>query len=56
MLHLPNQRKEEAFVRGEVQKWMEFVGLQDMAGQQAGSLSYGKQRLLEIVRGLASDP
>lgn len=56
MLHLPNQRKEEKFVKEEVQKWMEFVGLQDMAGQQAGSLSYGKQRLLEIVRGLASNP
>ncbi|MCD2493657.1 ABC transporter ATP-binding protein [Lacrimispora sp. NSJ-141] len=56
MLHLPNQRKEEKFVREETEKWMEFVGLQDMANQQAGSLSYGKQRLLEIVRGLASDP
>ncbi len=56
MLRLPKQRREEKFVREETEKWMEFVGLQDMADQQAGSLSYGKQRLLEIVRGLASDP
>ncbi|QNM06684.1 ABC transporter ATP-binding protein [Qiania dongpingensis] len=56
MLHLPSERKEEKFVREETEKWMEFVGLQDMANQQAGSLSYGKQRLLEIVRGLASGP
>ena len=31
-------------------------GLQDMRDHEAGSLSYGKQRLLEIVRGLASEP
>ncbi|MCI8465228.1 MAG: ABC transporter ATP-binding protein [Lachnospiraceae bacterium] len=56
LFHLPKERKEEKFVREEAEKWMEFVGLQDMANQQAGSLSYGKQRLLEIVRGLASNP
>lgn len=56
VFRLPSQRREEKFVREETEKWMEFVGLQDMAKQQAGSLSYGKQRLLEIVRGLASNP
>ena len=56
VLRLPSQRQEEKFVLEETEKWMEFVGLQDMANQQAGSLSYGKQRLLEIVRGLASNP
>lgn len=56
LLRLPNQRKEEKFVREETEKWMEFVGLQDMRDHEAGSLSYGKQRLLEIVRGLASEP
>ena len=35
---------------------LRFVGLEDRAFEQAGSLSYGDQRLLEIVRGLASDP
>ena len=32
------------------------MGLEPFAKDQTGSLSYGKQRLLEIVRGLASDP
>lgn len=32
------------------------VGLQDRAGQRAGTLSYGHQRLLEIAMGLALRP
>jgi branched-chain amino acid transport system ATP-binding protein len=32
------------------------VNLQDRARDSAGSLPYGEQRLLEIVRGLAGDP
>lgn len=35
---------------------LKFVGLENYANEQAGALSYGQQRLLEIVRGLASDP
>jgi branched-chain amino acid transport system ATP-binding protein len=30
--------------------------MQDLAGAQAGSLPYGAQRRLEIVRALATDP
>ncbi len=33
-----------------------FVGLADRAGQQAGALPYGEQRLLEIARALATGP
>ena len=32
------------------------VGLQDRAGQEAGTLSYGHQRLLEVAMGLALNP
>ena len=32
------------------------MNLKDRAFEEAGSLSYGQQRHLEIVRGLASDP
>ena len=32
------------------------MGLKGRAFEQAGSLSYGQQRHLEIVRGLASNP
>jgi branched-chain amino acid transport system permease protein len=35
---------------------LRFVGLQDLAAEQARNLPYGKQRLLEIARALALDP
>ncbi len=35
---------------------LRFVGLADLAFEQARNLPYGKQRLLEIVRALALDP
>ena len=52
----PAQRREE---REAVRRCMEelaFVGLADHHAEEAGSLSYGNQRLLEIARALASDP
>ena len=35
---------------------LDFVNLRSRCNDPAGSLSYGDQRRLEIVRGLASDP
>ena len=35
---------------------LEAVGLQDLEGHMSTSLPYGKQRLLEIARALATDP
>jgi branched-chain amino acid transport system permease protein len=35
---------------------LRFVGLDGVAGEEARSLPYGKQRLLEIARALALDP
>ncbi len=56
MLRLPAQRREEIIAFEKANEWLEFVGLEEHAYDPASSLSYGKQRLLEIVRGLASDP
>lgn len=56
MLHVPSQRSEEREAVRRCMRELEFVGLADLAGEAAGSLSYGKQRLLEIARALASDP
>ena len=56
MLHLPSQRREEREAVRRCMRELEFVGLADQAGEAAGSLSYGRQRLLEIARALASDP
>lgn len=49
-------RKEEMEARDRAYEWLEFVGLRSKANNSAGSLSYGEQRLLEIIRGLASSP
>ena len=56
VLHTPRYRREEraALVRGL--GLLDFVGLQDLAFEEARNLPYGKQRLLEIARALALDP
>jgi branched-chain amino acid transport system ATP-binding protein len=51
-----SQKKEEEAAREKAYEWLDFVGLRSKALDPAGSLSYGEQRLLEIVRGLASNP
>ncbi len=54
-----NTKKNQESEKASYDKAMEllkFVGLEDYANDRASSLSYGQQRLLEIVRGLASDP
>lgn len=56
MVRLPSQRKEEKTAYEKAYEWLEFVNLTEHANDPASSLSYGKQRLLEIVRGLASSP
>ena len=56
MFHIPSQQREEKEASARAYEWLKFVGLEPFAKDQTGSLSYGKQRLLEIVRGLASDP
>ena len=54
MLHLNGE--EEKKNREKAWKLLETVGLTDVAGESATSLPYGKQRLLEIARALATDP
>lgn len=56
LLFLPSQQTEEAACREKAMELLRFVGLEKQANAEAGSLSYGQQRLLEIVRGMASDP
>lgn len=43
-------------VIAECEELLKIVGLDDMTEELAGNLPYGKQRLLEIARGLATDP
>ena len=42
--------------RDEAMALLEFVGLAGRAGERAGALAYGEQRLLEIARALATRP
>lgn len=56
LIHSASMHCEEEAARQKAYDLLEFVGLKDKAMNKAGALSYGEQRLLEIVRGLASDP
>lgn len=56
LFHTPKKRAEEKESLAKAHELLQFVGLDEYAYAPAGSLPYGKQRLLEIVRGLASNP
>ncbi len=55
-LHLPRYRREQRSATERALDLLRFVGLADMAHEEARNLPYGKQRLLEIARALALDP
>jgi ABC-type branched-subunit amino acid transport system ATPase component/ABC-type branched-subunit amino acid transport system permease subunit len=56
MLSTPRYRREEAAARERASAILEFIGLAELANEEARNLPYGKQRLLEIGRALALDP
>jgi len=56
LLRLPPYFKAEKAANEKAMELLDFMGLADMADQKAGSLPYGVQRRLEIVRALATDP
>jgi len=55
-LQTPSAAKEEHDARVRAASILGFVGLQDLANEEARNLPYGKMRLLEIGRALALDP
>jgi len=56
MLRLPRSRKEEREIRERSMELLEMMGIGDLAGQEATSLAFGKQRIVEIARALATEP
>ena len=55
-LHTPRYRREEKAATERGMGLLHFVGLGELATEEARNLPYGKQRLLEIARALALDP
>ena len=56
MLHTPKYRHEEFRIRKEAMKYLKIFGMTKTAEYKAGSLPYGAQRRLEIMRALATKP
>ena len=56
LLHLPSYRRAEKAANERAMELLDFMGLAEFAEMKAGSLPYGVQRRLEIVRALASNP
>ena len=56
VFHLPGYLKREQKARNFAMELLVSVGLADNADDNAVSLPYGKQRRLEIVRALATEP
>lgn len=56
IFRLPNFWKEEKIVHDRALELLSIFDMQDCASAKAGSLPYGAQRRLEIVRALATNP
>jgi len=56
ILRLPNYWKREKVAHERALELLSIFDMQDMASHRAGSLPYGAQRRLEIVRALATNP
>ena len=56
ILRLPRYWKQEKHQHQRAMELLDIFGMQDLADETAGSLPYGAQRRLEIVRALATDP
>lgn len=56
VLHTPGYYSAEKQARARCLELLDFMGMADFAQYQAGSLPYGAQRRLEIVRALATNP
>ena len=56
IFRLPNYWKQERLARESALELLNIFDMADMADHKAGSLPYGAQRRLEIVRALATNP
>jgi branched-chain amino acid transport system ATP-binding protein len=56
VLHGAAFRRDAARCRAEAMELLAFAGLSARAGDRAGALPYGQQRMLEIARSMATRP
>ena len=56
ILRLPRYWRGESIARGRAMELLGIFHMEDTAGTPAGSLPYGAQRRLEILRALATNP
>jgi branched-chain amino acid transport system ATP-binding protein len=56
MLDLPRTWREERESKAKAQAILEDLGLADCATETASNLSFGRQRLVEFARALATEP
>ena len=56
ILRLPSYWREEKVAHERAMELLSIFDMQDLAGAKSGSLPYGAQRRLEIVRALATNP
>ncbi len=56
MLNLPQTWREERRIRERAGQILEELGLAALADDLAGNLAFGKQRLVEFARALATEP
>ncbi|MDX2226316.1 MAG: ABC transporter ATP-binding protein [Verrucomicrobiae bacterium] len=56
LLGLPSAEANRRTVENLALQWLSDFGLAEVRHEEAGSLAYGKQRRLEIVRALATGP
>jgi branched-chain amino acid transport system ATP-binding protein len=52
----PSIRRMEAGIAARARELLDLVGLGAVADRKAATLSYGRQRLLEVARALAAEP
>jgi branched-chain amino acid transport system ATP-binding protein len=56
IFRLPGARREERAIREKSMELLGMLGIRDLADQEATSLPFGKQRIVEIARALATEP
>jgi len=55
-LRTPSQRREEHRMRAAALQQLEAVGIASAASEAVGSLSFGRRRMVELARALATEP